>query len=323
MTTLTILTHDFPAARQELADIRDRFGLDLPDEAAPSLPDDDQVAATNRQLDQGVAMAAAAGLNDFGREMADARVKLKRRWGRENPSPGPGRPRAGNGLSDNPFTTMQRKRMRQLADIPLETITKVFEDSEETGEVPSETSILVMAGKVKPPANLRRGAKEGGGVVEWYTPPELIEKARSAMGAIDLDPASNPKAQEWIQAERYFTAADDGLAQEWNGRVWLNPPYKTAVIKAFAAKAVSELDAGRVEQLCWISPPNSTDAAWCQELLTASSALCLLAKRVRFIASDGHAEGSAWPHMVVYLGGRPECFEEAFASEGVVWRRGA
>lgn len=63
---------------------------------------------------------------------------------------------------------------------------------------------------------------------EQYTPAEIIEAARELMGAIDLDPASCPMAQETVKAEVWYGAASpfgtDGLAEPAAGRVWLNPP---------------------------------------------------------------------------------------------------
>jgi phage N-6-adenine-methyltransferase len=55
---------------------------------------------------------------------------------------------------------------------------------------------------------------------EWLTPPEIIK----ALGPFDLDPCA-PVVRPWDTAARHFTVNDDGLAQEWTGRVWCNPPY--------------------------------------------------------------------------------------------------
>src|SRR5262249_31538221 len=55
---------------------------------------------------------------------------------------------------------------------------------------------------------------------EWFTPAAYLEAAREVLGAIDLDPASCPQAQEAVRAAHYFTAADDGLSRPWHGRVW-------------------------------------------------------------------------------------------------------
>lgn len=61
---------------------------------------------------------------------------------------------------------------------------------------------------------------------EWYTPAEYIEAARRVMvGGIDLDPASNLEAQNWIKAKLFYTVKDNALTKPWLGRVWLNPPY--------------------------------------------------------------------------------------------------
>ena len=55
---------------------------------------------------------------------------------------------------------------------------------------------------------------------EWLTPPEIVR----ALGTFDLDPCS-PVNRPWPTALRHLTVEDDGLMHEWQGRVWLNPPY--------------------------------------------------------------------------------------------------
>lgn len=59
-----------------------------------------------------------------------------------------------------------------------------------------------------------------GGNVEWLTPPDILK----ALGPFDLDPCA-PVKRPWDMAARHFTVKENGLAQEWSGRVWLNPPY--------------------------------------------------------------------------------------------------
>lgn len=54
----------------------------------------------------------------------------------------------------------------------------------------------------------------------WLTPPEILE----ALGPFDLDPCACTD-RPWDTAAKHYTKEDDGLAQEWEGRVWMNPPY--------------------------------------------------------------------------------------------------
>lgn len=59
---------------------------------------------------------------------------------------------------------------------------------------------------------------------EHFTPAVVVEAARRVLGRIDLDPASCAKANKRIGAIRYFGKRQDGLRQEWRGKVLLNPP---------------------------------------------------------------------------------------------------
>lgn len=56
--------------------------------------------------------------------------------------------------------------------------------------------------------------------VDWLSPPEWIER----LGPFDLDPCC-PTRMPWRTARRMVTRREDGLACQWKGRVWCNPPY--------------------------------------------------------------------------------------------------
>lgn len=61
---------------------------------------------------------------------------------------------------------------------------------------------------------------------EWLTPPEIMAQ----LGHFDLDPCS-PINRPWATADKHFTVEDNGLAQDWSGRVWCNPPFGREAIK--------------------------------------------------------------------------------------------
>lgn len=61
---------------------------------------------------------------------------------------------------------------------------------------------------------------------EWLTPPEILQR----LGQFDLDPCS-PINRPWPTAGQHYTVEDDGLAQQWAGRVWCNPPFGREAVK--------------------------------------------------------------------------------------------
>lgn len=90
------------------------------------------------------------------------------------------------------------------------------------------------------------------GNVEWYTPKNIIEAARLTMGGIDLDPASCETANETVKTTRFFSRADNGLAQKWQGRVWMNHPFGRDNA-LWIKKLVDEYESGNVTEDCCIT----------------------------------------------------------------------
>jgi phage N-6-adenine-methyltransferase len=151
---------------------------------------------------------------------------------------------------------------------------------------------------------------------EWYTPADYIEAARCVMGGIDLDPASCDAAQETIQAGTYYTKQDDGLAMPWSGRVWLNPPYSTPLIRHFVSKLIEEYYSGNVTEAV-ILTNNSSDTGWFHDLLSRYPA-CFTRGRVQFWRPNHDDFGARQGQTLFYLGSNVTAFRDTFSQFGQV-----
>jgi phage N-6-adenine-methyltransferase len=113
------------------------------------------------------------------------------------------------------------------------------------------------------PANHPQQVKVTGGDPEKderYTKRSLIVRLH-AQWHFTVDAASAPKAPSSAIIGRFWTKADDGLRQAWDGeRVWCNPPYSNIapwVRKAWLSRAVAVL----------LVPANRTEQAWWQTMV--------------------------------------------------------
>jgi phage N-6-adenine-methyltransferase len=152
---------------------------------------------------------------------------------------------------------------------------------------------------------------------EWYTPDEYLDLARQALGGFDLDPASSRLANERVRATNIFTEEDDGLKQEWKGRVWMNPPYAQPLINDFADKLVAEYDAGNVTAAIVLTN-DSTDTAWFHTLANNCSGICFTRGRIRFVSPRGEAGTPTQGQAFFYFGIDADIFADVFHDVGFV-----
>ena len=55
----------------------------------------------------------------------------------------------------------------------------------------------------------------------WATPQDFFDELNNEFN-FDLDVCAN---DENAKCAKYYTAENDGLAQDWKGTCWMNPPY--------------------------------------------------------------------------------------------------
>lgn len=86
----------------------------------------------------------------------------------------------------------------------------------------TETSLAMF---VAEGARIRSGIDPEHGD-DWYTPRWLFDSL-GLLFDVDVCAPVDP-AHRTCPARRHYTEADDGLAQDWAGLVWCNPPYSDA-----------------------------------------------------------------------------------------------
>lgn len=127
---------------------------------------------------------------------------------------------------------------------------------------------------------------------EWYTPKEIID----SLGEFDLDPCA-PMKPLWKTAKKMFNKEDNGLKQDWEGRVWLNPPYSRPLIELFCKKMAEH---GNGITLLF----NRLDSCMMHDVVLKNAhAMKFLRKRIRFYRPDGTQGGSPGCGSVLFAFG--------------------
>lgn len=136
----------------------------------------------------------------------------------------------------------------------------------------------------------------------WLTPLHIIR----ALGEFDLDPCGHPG---WPTARRQIILPQDGLAAEWSGCVWLNPPYSSEAWRWLAKLA----EHGTGTALVFA---RTETAGFFREVWGKASGVLFLDGRLYFHRPDGTraAANSGAPSCLVAYG---QADLEALANSGL------
>lgn len=107
------------------------------------------------------------------------------------------------------------------------------------------------------------------------TPKWLVD----SLGTFDTDPcAAAPRP--WDCARYNISAAMNGLALQWNGRVWLNPPFDRYQVALWIDKLA--------RHGCGTALVHArTETAWFEPVWQCADAILFLADRIKFCRPDG------------------------------------
>lgn len=127
----------------------------------------------------------------------------------------------------------------------------------------------------------------------WATPQDFYDRLNNIFD-FTLDPCASDTNHK---TDRYFTEADNGLEQSWDGeRVFMNPPYGREIGKW--VKKASEQVGGIA--VCLL--PARTDTKWWHDYVVGGGAnICFLKGRLKF---GGQKNSAPFPSaVVIFYGG--------------------
>jgi len=138
---------------------------------------------------------------------------------------------------------------------------------------------------------------------DWLTPPELLQ----ALGDFDIDPCAS-QYQPWRTAAQQFTIEDDGLARDWVGRVWCNPPYGPHAEKFLKRMA----DHGNGIALIFA---RTETRAFQEHCWRSADAMLFMAGSIKFRLPGGGTSGTAGAPSVLIAYGKENA--EALRRSGI------
>ena len=110
-----------------------------------------------------------------------------------------------------------------------------------------------------------------------------------------------------------------GVAIAEPSRVFLNPPYETALVGKFIEKLATSVESGGVTEAI-VLVNNATETRWFARLAGVSSCACFPTGRVRFWKPGKEKAAPLQGQCVCYVGANPDAFMKEFRQFGIIVR---
>ena len=133
---------------------------------------------------------------------------------------------------------------------------------------------------------------------EYGTPKDFFDKLNKIF-RFSLDPCTTEKNP--LGTERFFTAKEDGLKQEWNGNTFINPTFGRGIDKWLYKMWYSNLSNYSDDCNYVMLLPARTDTKWFQDLIMkkyveGSSVIYFIKGRLKFV--NPVLNGKSEPHII-------------------------
>ena len=122
-----------------------------------------------------------------------------------------------------------------------------------------------------------------GRTVEYYTPKFIFDALNTTF---DLDPASPVDVKTFVPADKKYTVFEDGLKQDWQGFVFMNPPYGVVANRLWMRKFMNHNNG-----IALVS--SRTDTLWFHQYAAQADAIIFIKGRIGFIDGTASVTGVA------------------------------
>lgn len=118
---------------------------------------------------------------------------------------------------------------------------------------------------------------------QWATPQAFYDRLDAEFN-FELDPCADDTNHK---CERYFTAEQDGLSQQWAHYItFMNPPYQRGITEKWIKKAYEESEKGAVVVALL---PSRTDTKFWHDYVMKADEIRFVRGRLKFGAGENSA----------------------------------